>query len=134
MVTAARRRSSPAAPLASHHVRTYIAARPLRVRRALRDIRRIVRAVAPKAIEHFSYGMPAFLFDGRMLVWYAGYKQHCGLYPIKSAIRNANASTLKGYAVSKGTIRFSHEKPIPARLVARLIRARVAEVRAASRK
>ena len=135
MPPATKRRSTAyTSAQASAKVRSYIAARPPRVRRALRDFRRIVRSVAPNAVEHFSYGMPAFLLEGRMLVCYAAHTHHCSLYPIKSAIRRANASALQGYGTSKGTVRFSHEQPIPARLVARLVRARVAEVRAALKK
>jgi len=129
-----RRSILPASAHASGKVRSYIAARPPRVRRALRDFRRIVRSVVPNAVEHFSYGIPAFLLEGRRLVWYAAHTHHCSLYPIKSTIQRANASALQGYEMSKGTVRFSHEKPIPARLIARLVRARVAEVRAASKK
>lgn len=129
-----RRTSSPASARASEKVRAYLAAKPPRVRTALWAIRKTVRSVVPGAVEHFSYGMPAFLFEDRILVWYAAHAKHCSLYPIKSGIRRAHAAALSGYETSKGTVRFPHGTAIPTQLVARLVRARLAEVRAAVEK
>ncbi|HMY98250.1 MAG TPA: DUF1801 domain-containing protein, partial [Burkholderiaceae bacterium] len=111
-----------------------LAARPPGVRTAMRVIHKTVRSVAPGAVEHFSYGMPAFLFEGRILVWYAAHTQHCSLYPIKDAIRRAHAAALRGYETSTGTVRFPHDTAIPTRLVARLVRARLAEVQSELKK
>lgn len=129
-----RRAGSPASARASENVRAYLAARPPGVRTAMRVIHKTVRSVAPGAVEHFSYGMPAFLFEGRILVWYAAHTQHCSLYPIKDAIRRAHAAALRGYETSTGTVRFPHDTAIPTRLVARLVRARLAEVQSELKK
>ena len=114
-------------------VRTYFAKQPPNVRTELRKLQAAIRAAAPGAVEWFSYGIPGFRFDGKTLVWFGGWKHHTSLYPITPGMRKANAEELGGYETSKGTVRFPLAKPLPVAFVKRLVKARVAELKAGNR-
>src|SRR4051812_46484690 len=95
-------------------------------RAALQTLRRTIKAAVPRAEECISYQIPAFRLEGRVLVWYAATKEHCSFFPGAYAIASLKPQ-LKKYKTSKGTIRVSPEKPLPASLVRRLVRARITE-------
>ena len=113
-------------------VRTYLAALQPGARRYLKQIRGIVREVAPDATESFSYRMPGFRLHDRVFLYYAGFRDHVSLFPMTSAIRKANAAALKAYKTSTGTVQFPLDRPLSVPLVKRLIKTRMAEVRAAA--
>src|SRR5713101_1604697 len=94
-------------------------------RAALNRLRKAIRAAAPRAEECISYQLPAFRLDGRMLVWFGAGANHCAFYP--GAVVQAFKRELLGFKTSKGTIRFQPDHPIPAALVRKLVRARIAQ-------
>jgi uncharacterized protein YdhG (YjbR/CyaY superfamily) len=97
-------------------------------RKALQSLRRMIRKAAPRAKEGFSYGLPAFRYAGRPLVAFAAAKGHCGFYVMSPKVMEAHAAKLKGRDVSKGTIRFTPDKPLPASLVSSVVKARMKEI------
>jgi len=94
-------------------------------RAALKKLRRTIKAAAPAADECVSHGIPAFRLNGKLLVFYGAGKNHCAFYP-GSTIQSLKAD-LRSYDTSKGTIRFSPDKPLPAALVRKLVKLRIAE-------
>ena len=109
------------------NVDEYLAGLPEPARSTLKRMRAVIRsAVPPQATETISYGIPAFKYKGS-LVWFAGFSHHCSLFPTASVIQ-AFKKELKGYNTSKGTIHFPVDKPLPAALLKKLVKARVAEV------
>lgn len=110
----------------SKDVDEYLAKVPDDSRAALQELRRTIRAAAPVAEETISYGMPAFRHHG-MLVYYAAFSDHCSFFVGSSTLRRTFAAELKPFAAGKGTARFTPERPLPASLVTRIVKARVAE-------
>lgn len=95
----------------------------------LEQVRRTIRSAAPKAEECFSYGLPAFRLEGRPLVAYGAAREHCSFYPMSATTVEAHAAELADFETSKGTIRFTVGHPLPATLVRKLVKARIAENR-----
>jgi uncharacterized protein YdhG (YjbR/CyaY superfamily) len=93
---------------------------------ALQKLRRDIKSAAPEAAEGISYGMPAFKQDGP-LVYYAAFKDHCSFFPASMTVMRRYAAELKRYDTNKGTIRFQAAKPLPATLVKRIVKTRIAE-------
>ena len=104
----------------------YIAGIPESSRKTFDALRAAVRQAAPKdAEEVISYGILALRTE-KVLVWYAAFAQHCSLFPTASVLGQFKEQ-LKGFKVSKGTVQFPMDEPLPAALVKKLVRARVAE-------
>jgi uncharacterized protein YdhG (YjbR/CyaY superfamily) len=104
----------------------YLAALSDDKRAALEKLRKTIRAAAPKAEERISYQIPVFYQDG-MLVGFGATAKHCAFYLMSSSTVEAHKDELEGYDTSKGTIRFQADKPLPAALVRKLVKARIVE-------
>src|SRR3989304_3582389 len=114
-------------------VDNYLAALPEDVRAALEDLRRKIRSVVPQATEVISYQLPTFRYEGRGLVAFGAARSHCSFYVMSTDVVRAFAAELKGYATGKSTIRFAANEPLPAALVTKLVKARIAENEGRSR-
>ena len=113
--------------VAPKNVDEYLAGVPEPARGTLNKVRAVIRsAVPPEATEAISWGMPAFKYKGP-LVGYAAFSNHCSLFPMSSSVIETFKRELEAYQTSKGTIRFSVDKPLPAALVKKLVKARVAQ-------
>ena len=105
----------------------YLAAVSTEQRAALEKLRKTIREMVPQAEECISYGLAAFRLNGRPLVAFGAATNHCAFYPLSSSTVDALQDELKSYDTSKGTIRFSADRPLPAALVRKLVKARVKE-------
>jgi len=113
--------------LTPQSVDEYLGRVPEPARSTLNEVRRAIRSVVPpQATEAISYGIPMFKYQG-LLVGFAAFSKHCSLFPTSMAVMKAFKNELKGYQTSKGTIRFPVDKPLPAALVKKLVKARLAE-------
>jgi uncharacterized protein YdhG (YjbR/CyaY superfamily) len=106
-------------------VAAYLRAVPPTPRAALQKLRKTIKAAAPEATEGISYGIPMFKHHG-VLVGYAAFKDHCSLF-MSTYLPKALQKALAPYQTAKGTIRFTAEKPLPAALVRKLVKARIAQ-------
>jgi uncharacterized protein YdhG (YjbR/CyaY superfamily) len=105
----------------------YLASVPEPARSTLKKVRAAIRSVAPpEAIEVISYRMPMIEYKG-MLMGYAAFSRHCSLFMATGDMLNHFASELEPYETSKGTIRFRIDQPLPASLIKKLVKARVAQ-------
>ena len=93
-------------------------------RAALQRLRKTIKAVVPEATEVISYGMPTLKY-GKWRVHFAAFKDHCSLF-MSTYLTKALKKDLAPYQTGKGTIRFTPEKPLPAALVRKLVKARLA--------
>ncbi|MGH7614229.1 MAG: SRPBCC domain-containing protein [Gemmatimonadales bacterium] len=107
-------------------VDAYIAAAPKGARLALAQLRQTIRAAAPKASEVISYQIPTYRHHGH-LVGFAALRDHCTFHVMSPSVMRAHAAQLKAYKVGRASIRFPADQPLPAALVKKLVKARIAE-------
>jgi uncharacterized protein YdhG (YjbR/CyaY superfamily) len=126
------RRSTAKGKGAAKTVDAYLARVSEPARGTLNKIRAAIRSAAPReATETISYGIPAFKYNG-VLVWFAAFSDHCSLFPTAAVIETFK-NELKGFSISKGTIQFPTDKPLPAALVKKMVKARVAQIQSKKR-
>jgi uncharacterized protein YdhG (YjbR/CyaY superfamily) len=112
-------------------VEEYLASLPEERRAGVEELRRTINAAAPEATETIAYGMPALRsHGGQFLVSYAAYKKHYSLFPASGEVVEALGAELTPYLAGKGTIQFPADRPIPAAIVTKIVKIRVAENRA----
>jgi len=110
----------------------YLASIPTKERTALENLRRTIKVAAPKAEEAISYQIPAFIYRGP-LVFFAAFKDHCSFFVGSKSIMTKFRRELKIYDASGGTIHFLADKPLPATLVTKIVKARIKENEARSK-
>jgi uncharacterized protein YdhG (YjbR/CyaY superfamily) len=108
-------------------VEEYLARVPEPARSTLNKMREVIRAVVPEGTtEVLSYGIPTFRYK-KMLVSLAAFKDHCSFFPLGSSVLDGLKEELKPFRVSKGTLHFPLDKPMPTGLVTKIVRARIAQ-------
>lgn len=121
----ARRKAADKSNDPPKSVDEYLASVPEPARTTLNTIRATIRSAVPQeATEVISYRIPAFKYKG-MLVWFGAFSDHCSLFP-GPGIMEAFKDELKRYSISKGTVQFPLDKPLPATLLRKIVKARVA--------
>jgi uncharacterized protein YdhG (YjbR/CyaY superfamily) len=120
--TGKTRRPAPRRMGRPESIDEYLAGVSADQRRALGKLRTQIKAAAPRATESISYGIPTFKLNGKPLIYFAAWANHCSLYGFPMEAVPAN------YVTSKGTMRFPVDKPLPTALVAKLIKASIAKV------
>jgi len=106
----------------------YISSFPPKTQSRLRDIRQLIKKIAPEAIESISYGIPAYKTNKRPLVYFGGFLKHIGFYALPTG-HNKFKTQLSAYKHGKGSVQFPHDKPLPLDLIAEIVKFRVAENR-----
>jgi len=96
-------------------------------RKALQKLRQTIQAAVPNVEECISYGIPAFRLNRRLLVFFGAWANHCAFYQGSASTLKTFQNELKKFETSKGTIRFSPDKPLPVALVKKLVKTRIAE-------
>jgi len=118
-------------PAGAAQVDAYLANAREEHRAALQSLRETIAAAAPEAVEGISYGIPGFKYRGKGLAWYADFKAHCSFFPGGTAQRYRGE--LAGFRLSKGTIQFTPDHPIPADLVTRIVQDRMTDIAASGK-
>jgi uncharacterized protein YdhG (YjbR/CyaY superfamily) len=112
---------------AAKNIDEYLASVPEPARTTLNSIRAVIRsAVPPEATEAITYCIPTFKYKGSLLA-FAAFKNHCSLFPMSLSVIDTFKNELKPFLASKGTLRFPLDKPLPAALVKKLVKARIAQ-------
>ncbi|MBK6731999.1 MAG: DUF1801 domain-containing protein [Bacteroidetes bacterium] len=107
------------------NISEYISQFPVTTQEKLQEIYTVIKQSAPKATEKISYGMPTFYLQSN-LVHFAAYKNHIGFYPAPSGL-DAFKEEIEKYKHSKGAVQFPLDKPLPKKLIERIVKYRMQE-------
>jgi uncharacterized protein YdhG (YjbR/CyaY superfamily) len=105
----------------------YLAGVPPTFRVLLRSVRGTIRKAAPRATESISYGIPTFKQDGERLIYFSAARNHAAIHMVRKA--HLDEAVRLGFGIGRGSIRFTPEHPLPERLLTRIVKARLAEIR-----
>jgi uncharacterized protein YdhG (YjbR/CyaY superfamily) len=105
----------------------YIATFPDERQKILEEVRSTIKAAAPGTEEKISYGIPTFTLNGKYLIYFAGWKNHISLYPVPAADDEFNKS-IEPYVSGRGTLKFPLDKPMPLKLISRIVKLRMATI------
>src|SRR5207244_1161255 len=113
--------------MAPQSVEDYLDSLPVEMRSALEKLRKTIKTAAPGATEVISYQIPAFKDGDRLLVSYAAFKDHCSLFPMSKQVIEDHLRELRPHVSGKGTLRFTADRPLPAAVVRKIVKARLKE-------
>ena len=111
-------------PSIAKDINAYLARVPADARASLEKLRQTIKSAVPDAVEVISYGIPTFKLDGRMLVSYAAFSEHCSFFPGAGPI-DVHQDELKSFQTSKGTVRFTTTKPLSSTMIKKLLKTRI---------
>lgn len=106
-------------------VDAYLESLPAADREVVKELRKVIQKAAPEAEESFSYGLPAWEFNGKTLVFFAAFRKHCGFYPLDADLLEKFDPELRDYESSKGNIWFFPASPLQDELVKKIFKARL---------
>jgi len=106
----------------------YIGTFPENVQKIMEQLRATIKKAAPEAGEKMSYGIPTFTLNGKYLIYFAGWKHHISIYPIPAGTEAFNRE-ISQYVAGKGTLKFPLNKPLPFRLITKIVKLKIAENR-----
>jgi uncharacterized protein YdhG (YjbR/CyaY superfamily) len=118
----------------ANSVDEYIAAQPDAMRSKLEQVRAAIRRAVPEAVEGIGYGMPGYKLHGKPMLYFANFKEHYSLFAASGTFFAALEDELQGYELRKGTVHFSHAKPVPVKLISRIAKLRAAGIAATAKK
>lgn len=109
-------------------INAYLAALPPSQQEALGRVRAELHRLVPDAEESIGYGMPMITRGGQGVLWFAGWKKHCSIYPLTDSFLAAHEAELEGFGRTKGSLHFTPEAPLPPSLFEELVKARLADL------
>src|SRR5579883_708726 len=115
-------------PAVPNTVDAYIAAQSREVQPKLEQVRAAIRKAVPEAVEVIGYRMPGYKLHGKALLYFAAFRKHYSLFAASGSFFATLADELSGYEVSKGTVQFPLDKPVPVKLITRIAKLRAAGI------